>query len=109
MSFVKRFLEDETLKNWPFTPLFEKTFENLTEEFSEFEEETFECIKGDVKTIITCKFNKFGHPLRVSTKTEIIPVPKEEKLSKLKAKLQEAIDKKDWVKAGEIQKEIDKL
>jgi hypothetical protein len=72
-------------------------------------EETFECIKGDYKTTLHCKFNKNGYLISTRSRIEKIEVPKEQKLAKLNDKLTEAIAAKDWKLAGEIQREIDNL
>ena len=72
-------------------------------------EETFECVKGDYKTTLHCKFNKNGYLISTRSRIEKVEVPKEQKLTKLSEQLSKAVAAKDWKLAGEIQREIDNL
>lgn len=68
----------------------------------ELETETFEVIKGDFKTIITCDFNKHG--LLVSQSILCSYIKDDIDLDKL---MQEALEKEDYVVAAAIKRRMD--
>lgn len=87
----------------------QQTFMDIKESYTPVYDEVFECIKGDYKTTLHCKFNKNGYLIGTTSKVEKIEVPKEQKLAKLNEQLSKAVAAKDWKLAGEIQREIDNL
>lgn len=87
----------------------QQTFRDVKDAYTPVYDEKFECIKGDYKTIIECKFNKNGYLIGTKSTVEKVEVPKEQKLAKLSEQLSKAVVAKDWKLAGEIQREIDNL
>lgn len=76
-----------------------------TENAEQLEEEKFEVVKGDYKTLITCKFNKKGYLVSCISESELVEKPTTtEDLNKL---LAEAVEKQDFVQAAKIKKQID--
>ena len=58
-----------------------RNLEQVVEANTPVSGETFECIKGDYKTTIECKFNKHGYLVGTRSKVEKIEVPKEHRVS----------------------------
>lgn len=70
------------------------------------EEEQFEVIKGNYKTIISYKFNKEGYPVMRSHEVVKILNEQQEKLKELENQLNKAVFEQDYKKAAEIQEKI---
>ena len=114
MGATKKMLDNDLFRGlYELSQQFEtdiyRNLEQVVEANTPVSGETFECIKGDYKTTIECKFNKHGYLVGTRSKVEKIEVPKEQKLTKLSEQLSKAVAAKDWKLAGEIQREIDNL
>lgn len=86
--------------------------DTLFEEFfpsEKFEEETFEIQKGDYKTLVTCKFNKKGYLVSVGSECKPTSQSKEEKITKLEALMNKAVEDKDFRAAAIFQSQIEQL
>lgn len=92
-SFFDRMFND------PFNSEFFLNLGNL----DNLEEEVFEVVKGDYKTIIVCKFNKKGYLVSHSAITRLVT---DDTMSKLKEQLTDALSKENYEEAARIQKLI---
>lgn len=73
-----------------------------------FEIEVFECIKGDFKTTVTCKFNSEGY--LVSHQVECENIAEDTEIMKeMKDRLVEAIYEENYELAKEYQDRINRL
>lgn len=86
---------------------FEEYIKETFDSFEDLVEEKVEWERGEFKTTLTIKFNKKGFP--VSHQVETTMLPKSESMEELKKKLQEAIQKEDYVQAAEVKKTIKSL
>lgn len=78
--------------------------EFMTGKNEELETETCEFVKGDYKTVLTCKFNKKGYLVSTSAVSAYIGKGESEDLE---AKLKEALEKEDYITAAQIKARID--
>lgn len=78
--------------------------EFMTGKDEELETETCEFVKGDYKTVITCKFNKKGYLVSTSAISAYIGRDKKEELEEL---LKKALEKEDYIMAAQIKAKID--
>lgn len=100
-SFLEKMFEEFSLGN---IFNFEEYTDELFDDYEDLEEEKFEVVKGDYKTLITCKFNKKGFMVSHSFSSEYI---KSEVLKEdLQAQLKKALEEEDYKKAAEIKSKL---
>lgn len=90
--------------------LFEKNFWempwlDMAIDFQELEKETFEVIKGNVKTTITYRFNKQGYPVSHTHQSEIL-LSEEDNIN---LEIENAVKQKDYERAAGLQKKLKEI
>jgi len=90
--------------------LFEKNFweipwTDMVLDFQELEKETFEVVKGNVKTTITYRFNKQGYPVSHTHHSEVILSEEDE----INLEIENAVKQKDYERAAGLQKKLKEI
>lgn len=106
MSRIKRVL-DEIIEDMYRTPLFE--LDRMLNINQQLEEESFEVNKGNYKTNIKCKFTPKGEPVGITYESVYVPSELEDQQNQLQLKLDEAVEKEDFLLAADLKKQLQEL
>lgn len=100
--------------NFAFSQFFESYFNQTNKKKMSLKkigpsEEKIEFTKGNYKTTLTLHFDSYGRLHDVTGNSELFHSPEELKEKELRSKLQEAIDKEDYIEAHKIKQELESL